>query len=134
MRVNRDELKTQAKCKKKMEEALKENKSVVIDNTNPDARARADYIKIAKKYNVPSIRCFFMNIDKELAKHLNCVREVITNGESERVPDIAYNIFYKKIRENGEPNLNEGLTEICKIDFVPDFQDDKHRNAFMKFT
>jgi bifunctional polynucleotide phosphatase/kinase len=35
IRVNRDQLGTQAKCKKAVELAFGEGKSVVIDNTNP---------------------------------------------------------------------------------------------------
>jgi len=33
------------------EEALKEGKSVVIDNTNPTSAARKEYLALAKKYS-----------------------------------------------------------------------------------
>jgi len=33
------------------EEALKDGKSVVIDNTNPTAAARKDYLALAKQYS-----------------------------------------------------------------------------------
>lgn len=46
-RVNRDTLKTKEKCLKVAEEALKNKKSVVIDNTNPSSADRALYIKLA---------------------------------------------------------------------------------------
>ena len=46
--VNRDTLKTQAKCLKAAREALAAGKSVVIDNTSPAARTRADYIELAR--------------------------------------------------------------------------------------
>ena len=41
--VNRDTLKTAAKCLKVAREALADGKSVVIDNTNPSGVARQEY-------------------------------------------------------------------------------------------
>jgi bifunctional polynucleotide phosphatase/kinase len=38
------------KCLEAAERAIKEKKSVVIDNTNPTADARADFIALAKKH------------------------------------------------------------------------------------
>lgn len=45
-----DTLKTKQKCLKVAEEAMKEGKSLVIDNTNPTKAARKDYLELAKKY------------------------------------------------------------------------------------
>lgn len=67
------------------EKALEEGKSVVVDNTNPSADARADYIALAKKYKVPC-RCFVMDTPIELCHHLNYVRVQQTNGEIRRIP------------------------------------------------
>jgi predicted kinase len=36
--------------------ALAEGKSVVIDNTNPSASKRAEWLALAKKHKVPSTR------------------------------------------------------------------------------
>ena len=49
IRVNRDTLKTPAKCLAATKTAIKEGKNVVVDNTNPSDSARADYINEAKK-------------------------------------------------------------------------------------
>ncbi|CAG8770497.1 2087_t:CDS:2, partial [Dentiscutata heterogama] len=48
--VNQDTMKTKQKCIQACETALKENKSVVIDNTNPSIESRKQYIDIAKQY------------------------------------------------------------------------------------
>ncbi|KAF9110780.1 hypothetical protein BGX27_005891 [Mortierella sp. AM989] len=71
--VNQDTLKTKEKCVKAVEESLKNRRAVVVDNTNPDVVARASYVAIAKKYNVPA-RCFLFMADKDLATHNNYFR------------------------------------------------------------
>jgi hypothetical protein len=45
---------------------------VVVDNTNPEKKDRAEYIKLAKKYGVP-VRCFKMSVDHAHALHNNKV-------------------------------------------------------------
>ena len=54
-------------------EALDKGKSVVIDNTNPGADTRSEYIALAKSHKVPC-RCFVLNTPIELCHHLNYVR------------------------------------------------------------
>lgn len=49
VRVNNDTLKTKEKCMKVARQALKEGKSCVIDNTNPDPATRARYTSIAEE-------------------------------------------------------------------------------------
>jgi bifunctional polynucleotide phosphatase/kinase len=77
VRINRDTLKTKEKCLSKAEEAIKENKFVVIDNTNPQQKDRKEFLDLAKKYskhilNIPleyPVRAFFMDVTKQLAMH-----------------------------------------------------------------
>ncbi|KAF9436293.1 ESCRT-III subunit protein snf7 [Entomortierella beljakovae] len=71
--VNQDTLKTKEKCLKAVNESLKNKRCVVVDNTNADIAARAPYIALAKKYNVP-VRCFLFTADRELAAHNNQFR------------------------------------------------------------
>jgi bifunctional polynucleotide phosphatase/kinase len=47
---------------------------VVIDNTNPTASERADYITIAEDAGIP-VRCFVFQTPLELAQHMNIYRE-----------------------------------------------------------
>eukprot|EP01080_Neovahlkampfia_damariscottae_P005881 gene5881-9709_t len=120
--VNRDTLKTVQKCEKVAREALENGKSVVVDNTNPGVSARAGFIAIAKEKRIP-VRCFHINTDIELVKHLNLFRERTKNVR--RIPDVAYNMFKKNFKK---PDFEEGIQEIIEIDFVPEFdkKDEKY--------
>jgi predicted kinase len=44
-----------------------------IDNTNPDADGRKEWIELARKHDVP-IRCVWFNIPKALCQHNDVVR------------------------------------------------------------
>ncbi len=74
-RVNNDTLKTKEKCIKVCEEAIKQNKSVVIDNTNSTAEQRTRYIEIAKKYKIPC-RLIKFDVNKETCMHNNKQRKI----------------------------------------------------------
>jgi bifunctional polynucleotide phosphatase/kinase len=49
-RINRDTLKTREKCLKVAEETMSKGQNLVIDNTNPSARDRKDFIDLAKSH------------------------------------------------------------------------------------
>lgn len=72
-RINRDLLGNWQNCVREARAVLKNNKGVVIDNTNPDKESRKRFIELAKEFNVPC-RVFMMNTSKEHAKHNNKVR------------------------------------------------------------
>jgi bifunctional polynucleotide phosphatase/kinase len=129
--VNRDTLQTQEKCLKAVENALKEGKSVCVDNTNPSKKTRAEYINLAKKYTLKHIRCFKMTTELELCHHLNYVRQNYTKGKVRRVPDVGYNTYKSQYEE---PTVSEGFSEILKIDFVPIFDDSEHEATFKQWT
>lgn len=116
VRINRDTLKTKAKCLKTAKLKMIDNKSIIIDNTNPDKKTRKEYIDLAKKYNYV-IKCYFFDYPFELSRHLNFVR-IYQTGKS--VPEIALRIYYKKLEK---PELSEGFTEIITLDFVPNFEE-----------
>ncbi|CAF1018770.1 unnamed protein product [Adineta ricciae] len=128
--VNRDTLQTAAKCLKAAKEALDSGKSVVIDNTNPGADTRADYIVLAKERKIPC-RCFVLNTPIELCGHLNYVRVQQTVGEVRRIPDVGYNMYKKNYQA---PNTSEGFSEVTFIDFVPKFDSDADEKIFHYYT
>ncbi|KAI8605536.1 polynucleotide kinase 3 phosphatase-domain-containing protein [Dissophora ornata] len=116
--VNQDTLKTKEKCLKATEQSLQNKKAVVVDNTNADTAARAPYIALAKKYNVPA-RCFLFTADKNLATHNNYFRAFhrpLLEPVRERLSEVVFASYAKKYQE---PTLQEGFTEIKKINFVP---------------
>lgn len=115
--VNRDTLKTPAKCLQTAEASLSSKKSVVIDNTNPSAEARAPYIAMAKKYGA-AVRSFHFGHDAKLANHMNCMRARL--GISARVSSIAYNMFKSQFEA---PKGSEGIDEAVEIPPTADFTD-----------
>ena len=62
----------------------------LVDNTNPGADTRADYIALAKSHKIPC-RCFVLNTPIELCHHLNYVRVHQTSGDVRRIPGILKN-------------------------------------------
>ncbi|EGR29444.1 sap DNA-binding domain protein [Ichthyophthirius multifiliis] len=131
-RINRDELKTMPKCLQVAENAIKNKKNIVIDNTNPTSEARKDFVSLAKKYNI-HLRAFVLSVDKDLAMHLDNQRE--TNKErkhfSKRVGRIPIHTFFKNFQE---PTKNEGFDEIAHINFIAGpFLNDKDKQNFFSF-
>lgn len=129
--INRDTLKTQDKCLKEAETALKAGKSVVVDNTNPTKKSRADFISLAKKYKAKQLRCFLMKTPIELCHHLNYVRQNQTEGKVRRIPDVGYHTYNKHFEE---PEKSEGFSEILTIDFAPSFESERNKKIFQQWT
>ena len=128
---------------------MEEGKSAVVDNTNPGADTRADYIALAKSHKVPC-RCFVLNTPIELCHHLNYVRVHQTSGDVRRIPgmsnrdrkrgahqstrlflDVGYNMYKKNYVA---PTTSEGLAEIVHIDFVPKFDSTSDERIFHFYT
>lgn len=128
--INRDTLQTPARCIKAAKEALEKGKSIVIDNTNPSADARSDYIALAKSHKIPC-RCFILDTPIELCHHLNYVRVHQTSGDVRRIPDVGYNMYKKNYVE---PKQSEGLDEIIHIEFMPKFDSEKDEKIFHYYT
>jgi bifunctional polynucleotide phosphatase/kinase len=137
---------TAARCKKAVEAAISEGKSVVIDNTNGSKDsmefewkvlvviltylARAEYIKIAKA-NQLKVRCFYFETPLELANHLNFVRVKQSDGAVRRIPPVAYHTYNKKFEE---PDESEGIDEVKTIEFVPDLSDANYKKVFLCYN
>jgi len=126
--INRDTLTTKEKCYKAADQALSEGKSVVIDNTSPSVADRNYFISLANQHSVP-VRCFVFQTPKEISEHLNFMREKMSLGTIRRVPDVAFNKFKSSY---AEPTLDEGFTEILKVEFVPDFEGEQHKKWFQQ--
>ncbi|XP_073513891.1 bifunctional polynucleotide phosphatase/kinase [Phyllobates terribilis] len=127
--ANRDTLGTWQKCVAACEEALKNKKSIVIDNTNPDLESRGRYINCAKNAGVP-VRCFFFVAPIELAKHNNRFREMTSKGHVS-VNDMVMNSYKSKFVA---PSPTEGFSEILKINFVPNFKDPDLKALYHQFS
>ncbi len=125
--VNMDTLKTAAKCVSATNSALKEGKSVVIDNTNVSVANRLIYINIAKKNNI-DIRCLLFTCPLELCKHNSHYRNFVTEGVVSVIPTIAYNILNKKYVK---PQLSDGFISIDEIEFC--FDNEEQKENYCKY-
>lgn len=113
--VNQDTLKTKEKCLSACKQALAQNKSVVIDNTNPDTATRKMYIQLAQEAKVP-VRCFYFGDDEDLAQHNNYYRAIHKSTENrELISSIVYRTMKPKFQM---PTEKEGFDEVKKINFV----------------
>ncbi|XP_027900878.1 bifunctional polynucleotide phosphatase/kinase isoform X1 [Xiphophorus couchianus] len=129
--VNRDTLGSWQNCVSACERALKEGRSVAVDNTNPDRESRKRYLDVAKAAGV-SCRCFFFTATLEQAKHNNRFREMApSNSKHAKVNDMVFHSYKKNFVA---PNLSEGFSEILQIHFVPHFQDRQSETLFRQFS
>lgn len=101
-----------------------------MDNTNPKISSRRVYVELAKKNKI-RVRCFEMNVSKELAFHLNNLR--VINKERKHLSDAVNNIpihsFYKYYEAPSKED--EGFDEIVRINFVPGpFVNEKDKKIF----
>lgn len=104
--VNQDTLKSKEKCLDYINKYIKESKSIIIDQTNPDINTRKKWIDLAKK-NSYTLTVILMKTSRELSKHNNYYR-YLTTGKN-LVPEIAYRIYNSKFQS---PELNEGIDRI----------------------
>lgn len=128
--VNRDTLGTKEKCLKVADGALKAGKSVIVDNTNPTKADRKLYIDLAKQ-NGAKVRCFYFKLDTKLSYHLNMFRQVQSNGERRRVPEVAYRTYEKYFEY---PKTSEGFDSVEELEFVANFDSEDDEKLFKQWT
>ncbi|TEB36065.1 PNK3P-domain-containing protein [Coprinellus micaceus] len=126
--INQDTLKTRQKCVKAVEEAVKEGRSCVVDNTNRDKATRKFYVDLARKEGI-SVRCFHFAGSVELAWHNNLYRAFAqplaeTEVRRELIPYTAYITFKDGFEE---PNANEGFAEVRRVNFVFDGTEEQRK-------
>ncbi|CAL8349825.1 unnamed protein product [Lota lota] len=129
--VNRDTLGSWQSCVSACERALREGRSVAVDNTNPDPESRKRYIDVAKASGIPC-RCFHFSASLEQAKHNNRFREMAPSDVKHvKVNDM---IFHSYKKHYVAPDLSEGFSEILQIHFLPDFKDSQSESLFRLFS
>lgn len=123
--VSRDIVGTWQKCVDRLNDCLKQNRKVVIDNTNGDTESRARYVNAAKKNKVPC-RCIVMMTTFKHAEHNNAFRE-LTDPKHAKINKIVLNSYKKHYKP---PTLDEGFAEIVRINFVPKFRDESDKYLY----
>uniref|UniRef100_A0A674CGI6 Polynucleotide kinase 3'-phosphatase n=1 Tax=Salmo trutta TaxID=8032 RepID=A0A674CGI6_SALTR len=129
--VNRDTLGSWQSCVSACERALKEGRSVAVDNTNPDPESRKRYVDVSQSLGV-SCRCFNFSASLEQAKHNNRFREMAPSTTKHlKVNDMIFHSYKKKFVA---PSLSEGFSEILQVHFVPTFTDSQSEALFRQFS
>lgn len=86
-----------------IEEALREGRSVVVDNTNPTVEDRAAIIALARRYGAEVVGYVFDTPIEE------CLARNAERPGKARVPDAAVFITRKRLRP---PTLGEGFDRL----------------------
>lgn len=123
--VSRDILGSWQKCVDRVNDCLKSRRKVVVDNTNGDRDSRARYINAAKKHKVPC-RCFVMTTSFKHAEHNIAFRE-LTDTKHSKINKIVLNSYKKNYVE---PSIEEGFSEIVRVNFVPTFKDEREKSLY----
>ena len=103
-KLHGDDLKTDAKKKKALKQALSEKKSVVLDATHASKKKRSLFVSIAKEHDV-KIRLVHVNTSFDESKSRNAQRET-------KVPLMALYLYRKHFEV---PELCEGFQEIIVV-------------------
>ncbi|KAI4747186.1 PNK3P-domain-containing protein [Aureobasidium sp. EXF-12298] len=118
-RVNQDLLKSRERCLKVARELLEDGKSVAVDNTNADVKAREYWTDLAKSLEIP-IRCVHFTAPSKLCEHNDAFRSIggqklEMNPESRiMLPRQAFTGFAARY---SPPTLDEGFVDITQVDF-----------------
>lgn len=123
-RVCQDELGTKEKCMKKAKELLSKDISVVVDATNPSKSVRAEWIALAKEFEI-HIRAIVLETSSDIAKKMNRWRGVCGGRQ---VPDIAFAMYYKHYEPVEE---KEGFSEVIRTPPLIYFEDQKEKERFL---
>lgn len=86
---------TKGKCKKFVVKQLKEDKNIIVDNTNHTKENREEYIQLAKEYDYHSVIIYIDN-DINFCYYMNQLRCELSKGKSKLIPKIAYYTLRKK--------------------------------------
>jgi len=106
--VDGDALKTPAKLAKEARKVLANNKSPIIDATNPTRAGRQLYIDIAREHNV-SIRCIWVKTSMEDSMARNANRY---DQGKQAVPSIVYYVYRKKFEA---PTTDDGFEQVVEV-------------------
>ena len=109
---------------------LKSGNSCVIDNTHVDVEARRKFLEVVKEFKYP-VRAFVMTTTFDHAKHNNIFREIIdTSKEHAKIGEPLLHQFKNKYQA---PTKEEGFDEVVKVNFVPEFSYEQHRQIYFKY-
>lgn len=108
--VSKDLLRNNAKPQRRqmrlIEESLKQNQDVVVDNTNASKKDREPIIALAKEYSA-RIVCVQFVFNKE-----ECIERNNKRQGKAKVPPVA---IFSTLKEMQTPEPDEGFDAICRV-------------------
>ena len=113
LRINKDDMKSDAVMLKAYDSGIKEGRNIVIDGTNPTKESRSKWINIARKasYNITIV---WMNFPMYVVEFLNNYRIAKNKNQNSHVPAVAMRVYYKKLEIPLQSECDT-LIEINKI-------------------
>ena len=113
LRINKDDMKSDAVMLNEFNTGLKEERNIVIDGTNPTKESRAKWINASKKalYNITIV---WMNFPMSVVEFLNNYRIAKNKNQVSHVPTVAMRVYYKKL-ENPTKDECDNIIEINTI-------------------
>ncbi len=117
------DLTTEKKAMKLYKYYLEKKVNITIDDMNPTRFKRLEYAKLGKNkgYN---IYCFAMNVDEQMARHLNYYQTVLTNKS------VHHNTFRAYFNKRESPKEDE---RCVKVPFIPNFTPEEKR-IFLQYS
>ena len=113
LRINKDDMKSDAVMMKAFDSGLKDGRNIVIDGTNPTKESRSKWITIARKASY-EITIVWMNFPMYVVEFLNNYRIAKNKNQNSHVPTVAMRVYYKKLEIPLQSECDT-LIEINKI-------------------
>lgn len=111
-----------------VEAALGRGQSVVVDNTHVDSLARRSYLELGLRHGA-RVRALVMATSHDQARHNNIFRE-LTDSSHTRIKEMLFNQYRAK---HVPPSLEEGFSEIVRVNCVPKFDDEKLEKLYYMY-
>jgi predicted kinase len=109
-----------------MEQALSENKKVVVDRCNFDVRQRKSWLDLAAKHGVTNVQALMINTDADVCKDrvvsrgdhptvapVEASKAIVDSFNKLMVPPSHDEGFSYLMEFSGEGSIDELIEEIC---------------------
>ena len=113
IRINKDDMKTDAAMLKAFDAGLEKGQNIVIDGTNATKENRLKWISVARKASY-HITIMWMNFPMPVVEFLDNYRISKNKNQDTHVPAVAMRVYYKKLEEPTQLECDK-LIEIKTI-------------------
>lgn len=113
IRINKDDMKTDAAMLKAFDAGLEKGQNIVIDGTNATKESRLKWISVARKASY-HITIMWMNFPMPVVEFLDNYRISKNKNQETHVPAVAMRVYYKKLEEPTQLECDK-LIEIKTI-------------------